>query len=177
MGRPLKFSPEIAETICERIALGESLRSICNGGDLPDVMTVIRWLTREEPALVEFRLQYARAREVQADTLFEQCLDISDESKRDTYVDEDGNERTNHEVVNRSRLRVDTRKWMAGKLRPKVYGDKTFSEAEINLRAGAITDKPLTDEEFEATHCTNDAPKPQSNGHANGHGSGNGKAS
>lgn len=84
--------------------------------------TVFRWLANEDFAA--FREQYTRARETQADTLFDEILSIADDSKNDTYIDEEGRTRTDQEVIARSRLRVDARKWMAGKLRPKVYGDK-----------------------------------------------------
>lgn len=63
--------------------------------------------------------QYARAREVQADKLFDECLTIADQYDATAEKLEGG---TDH--INRARLRIDTRKWMAGKLRPKVYGDK-----------------------------------------------------
>jgi hypothetical protein len=120
MGRPSGFTQEVADAICERLAEGESLRSICAGDDMPNKATVFRWLAAHK----EFSDQYARAREAQADALFDEILDIADDGRNDTYTDEDGNERTNQDVIARSRLRVDSRKWMAGKLRPKVYGDK-----------------------------------------------------
>ncbi len=74
----------------------------------------------------EFRAQYAHAREMQADTLFDEALDIADDGTNDWMerLDKDGNEIFDHEHVQRSRLRVDTRKWAAGKLAPKKYGDK-----------------------------------------------------
>jgi hypothetical protein len=72
----------------------------------------------------EFADQYARAREAQADSLFDDILAIADDSQSDTYTDDHGNVKTDQEVIGRARLRVDARKWMAGKLRPKVYGEK-----------------------------------------------------
>lgn len=119
-GRPSSFTQETADAICERIAEGESLRSICEEESMPNKSTVFKWLGQDK----NFADQYARARESQADTLFDQILGIADDGRNDSYTDEEGNERTNHDVIARSRLRVDARKWMAGKLRPKVYGDK-----------------------------------------------------
>jgi len=90
---------------------------------LPEARTVHRWLVTDDA----FRQQYARAREIQADTLFDECLDIADDSTGDRkVVGRDGEEREvmDSEFAQRSRIRIDTRKWMAGKLRPKVYGDK-----------------------------------------------------
>lgn len=120
IGRPKSFTEEIAATICDRIAKGESVRTICLDDGMPDARTVYRWLEDLEP----FRQQYARAREAQADYYAEQIIEIADDGANDTYVDENGNKRTDQDVVARSRLRVDARKWYASKLAPKKYGDK-----------------------------------------------------
>jgi hypothetical protein len=92
---------------------------------MPDKATVFRWLAQNEG----FRDQYARAREAQADALFDEMLDIADDGSNDWMERkrEDGSteEVLNHEHIQRSKLRIDARKWMAGKLRPKVYGDAT----------------------------------------------------
>ena len=114
------FSQEVADRICEQIAEGRSLRDICQDEGMPAKSTVFKWLSERR----EFSDQYARAREAQADALFDEILSIADDGSNDTIRDDDGNERPNQEVIARSRLRVDARKWMAGKLRPKVYGDK-----------------------------------------------------
>ena len=101
------FNQETADAICDRIAAGESLRFLCHGEGMPNKATVMRWLQSDEH--LEFRDQYARAREAQADHYFDAIIEIADDETLD---------------VNRSRLMVDARKWAAGKLRPKVYGDK-----------------------------------------------------
>lgn len=118
------YTVAIADRICQRIACGESLNKICKGKGMPDMATVLRWLGKHE----NFCGKYARAREVQADTLADQILDIADEGINDTYTDDDGNERTNHDVIARSRLRVDARKWYASKLAPKKYGEMVKQE-------------------------------------------------
>lgn len=89
---------------------------------MPGMTTVLRWLADEEKP--EFRLQYAYAREAQADLLAEEILEIADDGSNDTYEDADGNQRTDQDVIARSRLRVDARKWLASKMAPKRYGDK-----------------------------------------------------
>ena len=78
--------------------------------------------------------QYARAREAQADKFAEDIIQIADDGLNDTFTDDDGNERTNQDVIARSRLRVDARKWLASKMAPKRYGDKT--EAEVTHKGG-----------------------------------------
>tara|TARA_R110000868_G_scaffold1103_2_gene8457 strand:+ start:8760 stop:9209 length:450 start_codon:yes stop_codon:yes gene_type:complete len=122
-----KFSQEIFDEICVRIAEGESLRKICKDKNMPNITTVWHWVNNNE-ALDK---QYARAREEQAETLVDEIIDISDEKKDDTYLDEDGKEIINQEVIARSRLRVDARKWVASKLKPKRFGDYTKIQAEV----------------------------------------------
>jgi hypothetical protein len=126
-GRPTTYTNETADKICERLADGESLRRICSGEDMPNKATVFRWLAANEI----FRDQYARAREAQAEALADEIIDIADEGLNDSYTDKDGNVRTDHDVIARSRLRVDARKWVASKLKPKVYGD--VGKADDNL--------------------------------------------
>jgi hypothetical protein len=123
----VKFSQEIFDEICVRIAEGESLRKICKDEKMPALVNVWRWLNDNE-ALSK---QYARAREEQAETFVDEILDIADYKKDDTYLDEDGKEIINQEVIARSRLRVDARKWVASKLKPKKFGDYTKVQAEI----------------------------------------------
>ncbi len=122
MARPSKFTQKLADNICERIADGESLRAICKGGAMPSKTTVMRWLG--DVRNLEFRDQYARAREMQADTLFDQILSIADDGSNDTQRTEDGKVIVNHDHIQRSRLRVDARKWMTAKLAPKKYGER-----------------------------------------------------
>lgn len=114
-GRPSVFTQEIADEICERLGRGESLRSITRGERddfIPSETTVRRWLSGDEDWNESFRRQYAHARDVQADTIFDEILDIADEPATDGVE------------VQRNRLRVDARKWAASKLAPKKYGDK-----------------------------------------------------
>lgn len=128
MGRPSEFAQEIADSICERISDGESLRKICTDEAMPHAATVCRWLAAHE----QFREQYALAREAQADALFDEMLDIADDGRNDWMASQDGegNEawRANGEHIQRSKLRLEARKWMASKLQPKKYGDKITQE-------------------------------------------------
>ncbi|MDP5216704.1 terminase small subunit protein [Ruegeria sp. 2205SS24-7] len=129
MARPSDYCEEIAGAICERLAEGESLREICRADDMPAKGTVFRWLAKHQ----EFQDQYARAREVQADAIFDEVLEIADDASND-WMERSGEEgvgwQINGEHIQRSKLRIDARKWMAGKLRPKVYGDKQTHELQ-----------------------------------------------
>ena len=118
-GRPSLYSQEYADSICDHIASGRSLVSWCNEGDRPSYTSVMRWLDAHE----SFRENYARARQDQADFLAEEIVQIADDGSNDTYLTEDG-PKTNQDVIARSRLRVDARKWYASKLAPKKYGEK-----------------------------------------------------
>lgn len=143
-GRPSEFSQDVADRICEGIAGGKSLRAMLREDDsLPVSSTIFKWLAANQ----SFAEQYARAREAQADTLFDEILTIADDGRNDTYTDEEGNVRTDQDVIARSRLRVDARKWMAGKLRPKKYGDKLDVEHGGKV-ALALTD--MTDDDLAA---------------------------
>jgi hypothetical protein len=104
IGRPSEYTPEMAATICARLAEGEPLTRMCKEPDMPNVVTVYRWMAKHE----EFCKLYARAREDQADTMADQIIDIADETG-------DPHDK---------RVRVDARKWIAAKLKPKRYGDK-----------------------------------------------------
>jgi hypothetical protein len=127
LGRPSDFTQEIADAICERIADGESLRAICSDADMPNKATVFRWLGDKKHSA--FCDQYARAREAQADSLVDDMIDIADDGRNDWMERLDKDDRPigwmeNGEALRRSALRIDARKWMAGKLKPKKYGDK-----------------------------------------------------
>lgn len=119
IGRPSDYSEATALIICNRMIKGESLRSICRDESMPDAGTVLRWASKHS----EFRQQYDDAMAQRAESMFEEILDIADETSRDT-INTDTGERANTEWISRSRLRVDARKWMLSKMMPKKYGDK-----------------------------------------------------
>lgn len=103
-GRPTIYTEQLADEICLRIAQGQSLRRICFDAHMPDQTTVYDWINKNGG----FSQKYARAREDQAETLFDEALDIARE----------------HEDPAKARVQIDTLKWAAGKLRPKKFGDK-----------------------------------------------------
>lgn len=123
-GRPSEYTPEIADAICDRLADGESLRSVCRSEGMPDKTTVFRWMRTNEL----FRAQYARAKEESADSHADDILEIADDGRNDWMEREtkNGGKETvvDHDHISRSRLRIDTRKWIASKLKPKKYGDR-----------------------------------------------------
>jgi hypothetical protein len=132
-GRPSIFSPTLADTICERIASGETLSAICIDDDMPSVATVGRW-TRENP---EFKAAYAHARVAQAEVRQGEIITIADSSYSVVRLD-DGTEKIVANDPQRDRLRIDARKWVAARFDPATYGDKQFVEhsgsIDLNLR-------------------------------------------
>jgi hypothetical protein len=127
-GRPTRYTTQLANAICWQLTQGESLLKICQREGMPHRTTVHHWLD----ARPDFFDMYARAREIQAHVLADEVLAIADDSSRDRT--EDGS--PDWGAVQRARLRVDTRKWMAGKLMPHVYGDKPVQAG--NDRAGPV---------------------------------------
>lgn len=110
VGRPSLYSQSMADEICELVAQGYSLRKIKETiPDSPEIKTIFNWF-RTQP---EFLQQYTRAKEESADLLVEQMLDLADDA-----------DDMNPGSVHKARLQVDTRKWIAMKLKPKKYGDK-----------------------------------------------------
>lgn len=138
-GRPSVFSQEIANSILERIADGESLRSICCDEGMPAKSTVFGWLA--DSAYEDFRTKYTLAREVQADSLVDEMTDIADDGTND-WMGKKSNDgdvigwQENGEALRRSALRISARQWIAAKLRPKKYGDKV---ALAGHDGGALT--------------------------------------
>jgi hypothetical protein len=126
-------------TICDRISNGESLRGICDDEDMPAASTVFLWLSADET----FSEQYARAREAQADAVFDDILTIADDGRNDWMERKNADGQNigwmeNGEALRRSQLRIEARKWMAGKLKPKKYGDK------LDLNHGGKIDADIT---------------------------------
>jgi hypothetical protein len=121
MGRPPIYTPELGEEICREIASGKSLRTVCEQKKM-GMETVFRWLRPSEPN-PEFREHYARACTDRGHALVEDALKISD-----APVPRGKDGRMDNAAVQQARLRVDTRKWFASKLVPKIYGDRVQAE-------------------------------------------------
>lgn len=122
-----RFSKEIFEAICKRIADGESINKICSEKDMPAQANFYRWLQKDS-ALREI---YAQARQDQAEKYLDEIIEIADNCTDDimflTSEDSSGegaSAKIKHSAINRARLQIDARKWAMSKLAPKKYGDK-----------------------------------------------------
>jgi hypothetical protein len=138
MARPSKFTQAVANEICNRIAAGESLRRICDDDHLPTRASVHTWLLDADHK--PFLDQYEAACDIRAENMADELNEIADDSTNDFMEREskDGGTFTvlNAENVQRSRLRIDTRKWYLSKLRPKKYGEK------LDITSGGESLKP-----------------------------------
>jgi hypothetical protein len=106
------------EAICARIARAEFCSTIAKDVGVSDA-TLSLWLNSDDNIKM-----YVRAREAQADKFAEDIIQIADDGANDSYKDDEGKSITNQDVIARSRLRVDARKWLASKMAPKKYGEK-----------------------------------------------------
>jgi transposase len=158
MSRPSEYSEERAAAICALIAEGLSLRQIAAREGMPDKTTILRWLSATNadgtPRHPDFRTQYARAREMQADHFVDEILEIADtphEGERtEEGVDKDGNpvsKTVREDMLGHRRLQVDTRKWLMAKLAPKKYGERIATEVS-GPDGGAIKTESLSDLEI-----------------------------
>ena len=108
---PVRYSSELADEICRRLAAGEGLNTICKDQRMPDESSVRQWVGEDRDG---FAPKYARAREMQAEHWVSEIVQIADSVRKGATSEE----------VNAARLAVDTRKWVASKLLPRRYGDR-----------------------------------------------------
>lgn len=154
IGRPLSFTPEVGAEICSRMTEGETLRQICRDERMPAKSNVMRWLymagePNAVPELVRFRDQYATARQELLEHWADEIIEISDDGSND-WMERETKRGTivrvfDHEHASRSKLRVDTRRWLMSKLGARKYGQKI----EITTPQGApLQVVNLTKDEF-----------------------------
>lgn len=118
-GRPSEYTDEEGDAICAWISQGKSLKSYCRERGR-DAQTIYRWL-RERG---DFHARYARAHDDRADSLADEIQDIADEQVG----------ASDRVAVEAAKLRIETRKWIASKLRPSKWGEKI----EVNQK-GSVT--------------------------------------
>lgn len=126
LGRPTDYSLETANAIIEWIAEGRPLREFCRQEGAPAWRTVYDWLGRD----TDFSARFARARDMGADAIAEEALEIADtpvEGVR-TETDEDGIKEVREDMLGHRRLQVDTRLKLLAKWHPKKYGEKLSTE-------------------------------------------------
>lgn len=116
-GRPTKYTKELGDLFCQRIANGWSMRTVCDGDDMPVPSTIFEWIRNHE----EFSKQYAQATEERTEAHQEKVLEIGDES---IQAAQDSDPKAASAVVQAYKLKADNLKWHMSKMKPKKYGDK-----------------------------------------------------
>jgi hypothetical protein len=118
-GRPTKYSSEIVDEICTTIAASkQGIKRLCQQNPhWPSEDTIFTWLK----VYPEFSEQYVLAKLVQIEAIVEEILEIVDDISQATILNASGKRICNHEAIACLRLRIDTRKWIACKLLPRVY--------------------------------------------------------
>lgn len=131
-----KYTIEMAQKICRAVAVSsDSLIKICKDNpEFPNKNTIYAWRLD----IPEFAEMYMNAKRVQADILVDELLTIADDSSQDviTRIDANGQEYqvANTEFISRSKARIETRKWLATKLLPRLYGDKISNETTVTFK-------------------------------------------
>ena len=124
MGAPSKYTPELVAEICERLSKGEPLAQICRDEHMPDASTVWDWQKARE----DVSQAIARAREIGEEVILAQCLGIADDNSQDVKEVDFGDgvivQRTDHDVIQRAKLRIETRLKLLAKWNPKRWGEK-----------------------------------------------------
>lgn len=130
-GRPTKYNLKLGQEICDAIASSsKGTKKLCaEHSHWPCQDTLFTWLRTYS----DFSEQYAQAKVCQIELLIDEILEISDDASQDQYVNEIGSLVSSSTTIQRARLKVDTRKWLASKLVPKVYGNKIDIEGDNSM--------------------------------------------
>jgi hypothetical protein len=145
-GRPSLYSPEMADLILAHITEGLSVSEIGRIEGMPARSTIMLWVAQDKEGFLD---RYAKACQARAHYWADEILDIADDGCNDWMERTDAEGETigwavNGEALGRSKLRVDSRKWLLSKLLPQ-YSDKQ----EIK-HSGSIDTNRITDEELDA---------------------------
>ncbi len=125
-GRPTKYNKALAKEICTTIATNsKGIKTLCQENPhWPNKDSIFTWLKDNK----EFSDQYAQAKRLQIECVVDELLEIADDDSKDHVIDPEGQIHFNNQAIQRARLKIDTRKWLACKLVPKVYGAQKVDE-------------------------------------------------
>lgn len=118
---------QIVDAFLKQCALGKSIKTISKDPSMPGFSTLWKWISEDE----EINKKYWLAKQVTADIYAEEIVDIADDGSNDWMESNDPKNAgyaLNKENIQRSRLRVDARKWSAAKLMPKRYSERVANE-------------------------------------------------
>lgn len=123
-GGKIEITEEVVDAVLDQIAGGKSLVKVCEMPGMPNRTAFLRRVAAD----TTLQALYAEAMAARADKYAEETIDIADDGLNDTYIDDQGNVKTDTDVIARSKLRVAARQWYAAKIAPKKYGDKQTTE-------------------------------------------------
>jgi hypothetical protein len=137
-GRPTDYTEKLADEICNVISVSpKGLPTLCKENPhWPAPTTIFAWRAKYE----DFSNKYTKAKHDQIESLVDDMLEISKDDSKDYLTDKEGNTVGNAVRVSRSRLQIETNKWLAMKLLPRVYGDSLLSK---NPEAQSLIEKIL----------------------------------
>lgn len=179
-GRPSRYTPAMGKAICKMLSSGMTLLEVCRRPAMPRE-SVVRWWAAQPDH--PFSAQYVRARTIGYMHMGDDLLAIADNSANDWVerAEKDGRVSIllNREALERSRLRIDTRKWLLSKALPKVFGDKVALE-HTGANGGPIAHESVPQptgedhlDDLTKRYATKTASLMKSlNGHVNGHANG-----
>jgi len=153
IGRPSKYSPAVAQEICEGLAEGIPLREICRRDHMPEWRTVYDWMARDEALSTAI----AHARDIGYDKMAEECLQIADtpvEGRKIVETDDGKVMYTREDMLGHRKLQIETRLKLLAKFNPKKYGDRAIlagdaeNPLQINIQATEMFDSILKNAEM-----------------------------
>ena len=150
LGRPSEYTPEIGTEICELIILGRSMPEIVNTPGMPDERTIYRWVLGRGSELESFCRDYARARIFSANAIYhqivevERCMQLKPERTDRKY--KDGRfifePHPDHIDAQVGRVLIDSMRWRAGRMNPRMYGDHTQIEQTTKIEFSIADNAP-----------------------------------
>ena len=109
------YSQKTSTAICSRIAQGESLTAICKDPAMPGMQTVQDWLAaaaQGREKYQQFCTDYTIARQHWADATFTEMVELAENCPLD------------REPIAKTRLVIDTMKWVLARMNPRKYGNR-----------------------------------------------------
>ena len=136
-----KLSKAKMQVVCDELAKGKSLRSICEHNDkMPAWSTVLQAVQRSE----ELYEMYARARAIGAEVLADEMHDLAA-----SPLPPDLDPRLANAEVQRRRVEIDTKKWTFAKMQPRGVRHKKEDVEQANGPVMLVWGSDATDSETE----------------------------
>ena len=142
-GPPSTFTEEVFAEILLRMSGGETISSICRSEGMPHRDTFRMWRGLDP----SYHQRYLEAKQAGYDAIADDCLDIADDGSRDYKPNADGALVADHDHIQRSKLRVDTRLKLLAKWASGTYADKIHTEHSGTV--GVKNARELTEAELE----------------------------